>query len=84
MPSSAAIAEETLARHARAFPERVDTPATLEVGGDYQWRNEGEAHLFSPQVIHSLQKAVRTGNSCTGRRRPISGHGSVEPPTSPG
>ncbi len=57
-----AIAEETLSRHRLAFPERVETPATLEVGGDYQWRNEGEAHLFSPQVIHSLQKAVRTNN----------------------
>ena len=40
----------------------TETAATLEVGGDYQWRNEGEAHLFSPQVIHSLQKAVRTNN----------------------
>jgi len=57
-----AIAQETLERHHRAFPARVEAPATLEVGGDYQWRNEGEAHLFSPQVIHSLQKAVRTGS----------------------
>ncbi|MBM3825648.1 MAG: glutamate synthase large subunit [Verrucomicrobia bacterium] len=57
-----AVAEETLSRHRIAYPERVDTPATLGVGGDYQWRSEGEAHLFSPQVIHSLQKAVRTGN----------------------
>jgi len=58
----AAIAEETLARHRLAYTERVETASTLTVGGDYQWRNEGEAHLFSPQVIHSLQKAVRTGN----------------------
>ncbi len=57
-----AVAEETLSRHRIAYPERVDTPVTLGVGGDYQWRSEGEAHLFSPQVIHSLQKAVRTGN----------------------
>ncbi|MFM7743619.1 MAG: FMN-binding glutamate synthase family protein, partial [Verrucomicrobiota bacterium] len=57
-----AVAEETLSRHRIAYPDRVDTPATLGVGGDYQWRSEGEAHLFSPQVIHSLQKAVRTGN----------------------
>ncbi|NBV39415.1 MAG: glutamate synthase subunit alpha, partial [Verrucomicrobia bacterium] len=58
----AAVAEETISRHRLAFPERVEHPQTLEVGGDYQWRNEGEGHLFSPQVIHSLQKAVRTGN----------------------
>ena len=57
-----AIAQETLERHHRAFPAQVESPATLEVGGDYQWRNEGEAHLFSPQVIHSLQKAVRTNS----------------------
>lgn len=57
-----AIANETLERHHKAFPDRVENAATLDVGGDYQWRNEGEAHLFSPQVIHSLQKSVRTGN----------------------
>ena len=56
------IARETLARHAHAFPDRQVNGHTLEVGGDYQWRKEGEAHLFSPQVIHSLQKAVRTGS----------------------
>lgn len=57
-----AIAEETLARHRLAYTDRVETAATLQVGGDYQWRNEGESHLFSPQVIHTLQKAVRTSN----------------------
>ena len=56
------IAAEVLERHHHAFPDRQVTSRALEVGGDYQWRSEGEAHLFSPQVIHSLQKAVRTGN----------------------
>ena len=56
------IAEEVLARHSHAFPDRQVNGHTLEVGGDYQWRKEGESHLFSPQVIHSLQKAVRTGS----------------------
>jgi glutamate synthase (ferredoxin) len=59
------IARETLTRHSSAFPDRKVNGHTLEVGGDYQWRKEGEAHLFSPQVIHSLQKAVRTGNYAT-------------------
>ena len=58
----AAVAKESLDRHHSAFPDRVEGVATLEVGGDYQWRNGGEGHLFSPQVIHSLQKAVRTGS----------------------
>jgi glutamate synthase (ferredoxin) len=56
------IAREVLMRHSHAFPDRQVNGHTLEVGGDYQWRKEGEAHLFSPQVIHSLQKAVRTGS----------------------
>ncbi|MDB6139638.1 MAG: hypothetical protein JWO94_2710 [Verrucomicrobiaceae bacterium] len=58
----AAIAEEVLERHHNAYPDRQVNAQTLEVGGEYQWRAEGEAHLFSPQVIHSLQKAVRTGS----------------------
>ena len=49
-------------RHHHAFPDRQVNGHTLDVGGDYQWRKDGEAHLFSPQIIHTLQKAVRTGN----------------------
>jgi glutamate synthase (ferredoxin) len=56
------IAAEALERHGRAFPDREVEAKTLDVGGDYQWRAEGEGHLFSPQVIHSLQKAVRTSS----------------------
>ena len=56
------IARETLMRHHHAFPDRQVNGHTLDVGGDYQWRKEGEAHLFSPQVIHTLQKAARTGS----------------------
>jgi len=61
----AVIARETIARHSHAFPDRQVNGHTLEVGGEYQWRKEGEAHLFSPQTIHTLQKAVRTGNYST-------------------
>jgi glutamate synthase (ferredoxin) len=56
------IATDVLSRHHHAYPDRQVTSRALEVGGEYQWRSEGEAHLFSPQVIHSLQSAVRTGN----------------------
>src|SRR5208282_431466 len=35
---------------------------TLDAGGQYQWRADGEVHLFSPQTIHKLQQACRTGN----------------------
>ncbi len=56
------IAQEAIARHRHAFPDREVNGHTLDVGGEYQWRKEGEAHLFSPQVIHTLQQAVRDGN----------------------
>jgi glutamate synthase (ferredoxin) len=55
------IAKEAIARHSHAFHDRKDH-LTLDVGGEYQWRKEGEAHLFSPEAIHALQKATRDGN----------------------
>ncbi|HEY9878991.1 MAG TPA: glutamate synthase large subunit [Leptolyngbyaceae cyanobacterium] len=55
----AVIAQEAILRHHHAFPGRDVPNPTLEVGGEYQWRKEGERHLFSPETIHSLQKAVR-------------------------
>jgi glutamate synthase (ferredoxin) len=52
------ITEEALARHRRAFPARpVD--GELEPGGQYQWRDGGEYHLFNPQTVHKLQLACR-------------------------
>ncbi len=56
------IAKEAVLRHSHAFPDREVNGHTLDVGGEYQWRKEGEAHLFSPQTIHTLQKAVRGGS----------------------
>jgi len=56
------IAKETLTRHRAAYPDRQVNGHVLPVGGIYQWRAEGEAHLFTPEAIHRLQKATRTGN----------------------
>ena len=56
------IAREVLIRHQHAFPDRQVNGHTLDVGGQYQWRAEGETHLFSPQTVHKLQQACRTGN----------------------
>jgi len=55
------IAGEALARHARAFP-REAVNAELDAGGQYQWRDGGEQHLFNPQTIHKLQTACRLGS----------------------
>ena len=49
-------------RHRAAFPERAVTGPALPAGGQYQWRADGEFHVFNPESIHRLQKAVRTGS----------------------
>jgi glutamate synthase (ferredoxin) len=55
-----AVAEESLRRHEFAYPS-VEVPQTLDldVGGQYQWRRKGEAHIFSPEVIARLQQSTR-------------------------
>ena len=61
------IAQETVMRHGHGFTERGDMPV-LDAGGDYQWRKDGEAHLFNPDTIHTLQQAVRSGDYETYKR----------------
>ena len=56
------IAQEVLLRHRLAYPERQVNSHVLPVGGLYQWRSTGEAHLFTPESVHALQKAVRTNS----------------------
>jgi glutamate synthase domain-containing protein 2/glutamate synthase domain-containing protein 1/glutamate synthase domain-containing protein 3 len=59
------VAKEVLLRHHGAFPERSVIAHTLPVGGQYQWRADGEHHLFNPESIHRLQKSVRTNDFAT-------------------
>ena len=56
------IASEALMRHRAAFPEIPVDNRTLDVGGHFQWRQDGEYHLFNPATIHKLQLAARTNN----------------------
>ena len=57
------ITQETLSRHQKAFAPRDDErDAALDPGGVYQWRANGEKHLFNPVTIHKLQKATRLGD----------------------
>ncbi|BBA96716.1 putative glutamate synthase large subunit [Actinacidiphila reveromycinica] len=56
------VAREVAARHAKAYPVS-GIPAAhrrLEIGGEYQWRREGEPHLFDPDTVFRLQHATRT------------------------
>jgi glutamate synthase (NADPH) large chain len=56
------LAAEIAHRHYRAYPTRGGRPhRRLETGGDYQWRREGEPHLFNPETVFKLQHATRTG-----------------------
>ena len=72
----AEIHREVATRHARAWPAHLakraqqarsaneaELPAErreLEVGGEYQWRREGEVHLFNPETVFLLQHATRS------------------------
>jgi len=56
------IAREVLLRHNHAFPERQVNGETLDPGGQYQWRSDGEYHLFNPDTVHKLHLACRTNN----------------------
>ena len=60
------ISEEVRQRHARAYGGVVPggrnfSSAGLAIGGEYQWRRDGEVHLFNPDTVFKLQHATRTG-----------------------
>ncbi len=56
------VYEEVARRHRHAYPERPYNGHVLPTGGEYQWRHDGERHLFNPQTIHYLQQAVRNND----------------------
>ena len=53
------IATETVSRHADAFGENPVLRNALDVGGEYMYRMRGEAHMWSPDAVATLQHAVR-------------------------
>ncbi|WP_102508800.1 glutamate synthase large subunit [Sanguibacter massiliensis] len=56
------LAEEVAARHRAAYPASGNHPPheDLETGGEYQWRRDGEEHLFDPETVFRLQHSTRT------------------------
>ncbi len=58
----AEIAEEAAARHHRAFSAQPGLDDSLETGSLYQWRSQGEKHMFNPQSIIMLQQACRNND----------------------
>ena len=56
------IAEEVAARHRHAYPDRPVLTPELDWGGQYQWRAEGEYHMYNPETVHKLQYSTRANN----------------------
>ncbi|NUR91383.1 MAG: glutamate synthase subunit alpha, partial [Nonomuraea sp.] len=54
------LAEETARRHRQAYPRVENAHRGLRIGGEYQWRREGEPHLFNPETVFKLQHATRS------------------------
>ena len=55
------VAQEMSIRHHNAFPDRPIKRPDLEWGGEYQWRRDGEYHLFNPETVFKLQHSTRSG-----------------------
>jgi len=64
------IAEETIKRHHIAYPPGGEIPGAkkLPIGGEYQWRRDGEPHLFDPETVFTLQHSTRAKRYDTFKR----------------
>ncbi len=58
----AEIAEETLSRHSRAYPAQPGLRTELDSGSVFQWRQDGEQHMYNPETITTLQQACRSND----------------------
>jgi glutamate synthase domain-containing protein 2/glutamate synthase domain-containing protein 3 len=56
------IAAQTIKRNEQAYPESGFEPPELKTGGLYQWKKDGEFHLWNPETISALQEAARNGD----------------------
>jgi glutamate synthase (ferredoxin) len=56
------ITDETIERHRKAYPSRPMRLPDLDWGGQYQWRQDGEYHMYNPESVHKLQYSTRTNN----------------------
>lgn len=55
------VEQEVSLRHHDAYPSRPVKQPELDWGGEYQWRRDGEYHLFNPETVFKLQHATRSG-----------------------
>ncbi len=52
------LEKELSSRHVEAFTDK-NKFVSLEIGGNYRWRRNGEAHMLNPSTISKLQQAVK-------------------------
>ena len=52
------LEKELSSRHLEAFSDK-NKFVSLEIGGNYRWRRNGEAHMLNPSTISKLQQAVK-------------------------
>ena len=52
------LEKELSSRHLEAFTDK-NKFISLEIGGNYRWRRNGEAHMLNPSTISKLQQAVK-------------------------
>src|SRR3979409_1767565 len=66
------IAEAIARRHRIAYSDRPTERAhrDLDLGGEYQWRREGEYHLFNPETVFKLQHPTRAKRACVLKESP--------------
>lgn len=56
------IAQENQMRHDSAYAENPLYADTLESGGCFQCKDDGEIHCYNPETIYLLQRACREGD----------------------
>jgi glutamate synthase (NADPH/NADH) large chain len=58
------LAMEAIHRHEIGFPMRKEAARlpVLPSGGQYQWRDDGERHMYNPLTIAQLQEATNTNS----------------------
>jgi len=56
------LAKEAIIQHEKAFPKREGSSALLETGGLFQWKKDGEFHLWNPESISAIQDATRNND----------------------
>ena len=60
------IEEESRGRYAQAYVDQsVTANLDLRPGGQYQWRRDGEYHMWNPDTIATLQDAAQLNNWAT-------------------